>query len=375
MKNRCFLLILLLAAAVFAGCDKEDEIPAMSRTTVVAYGPDFADIQGRIYLTGGSPIERSGACWVLKSTVPADEKALEFATLDNTVQDSEVENPEPGIFQMRVTGLQPDTVYYVRFFASNKQGTFYSYPARVKTGKIYDDFCFVESGTYSMGNAGGAVDEMPVHQVELSHNFYISTKEITNAEFCEFLNKQDVSANGAKNGEKWIDMTSPDVLITLNGSSFVPKAGAGDKPAICVTWYGAEAYCKSRGGYLPTEAEWEFAAKGGLSFANFKYSGSDRADEVGWFDITELQVGGAKKSNGLGVYDMSGNVAEWCNDWYSDKAYENSVQKDPEGPKSGDAKVTRGGSYDQSPSTVTARGSMKPGTASTNVGFRVVIKL
>ena len=216
---------------------------------------------------------------------------------------------------------------------------------------------------------------MPVHQVELSHNFYISTKEITNTEFCEFLNKQDVGTNGAKNGEKWIDMGSPDVLITLDGGLFVPKAGAGDKPAICVTWYGAEAYCKSRGGYLPTEAEWEFAAKGGLSFANFKYSGSDRADEVGWFDITELQVGGAKKSNGLGVYDMSGNVAEWCNDWYSDKAYENSVQKDPEGPKSGDAKVIRGGSYNQSPSTVTARGSMKPGTASPYVGFRVVIKL
>lgn len=365
--------MLLLTTAIFTACDKDEEMPAMSRTALKAFGPDFADIQSRIYLTGDSPINRSGACWVLKSTVPADEKAIEFATLDDSVQESDA--IQTGVFQMRITGLQSDTVYYVRFFASNDQGTFFSYPVRVKTSKIYDDLTFAEAGTYFMGNAGGAIDQMPVHKVELERNFYVSTKEVTNAAYCEFLNKKKINANGTNDSELWVEMASAYVLIDHNGSAFVPKAGAENKPAIGITWHGALAYCQSRGGYLPTEAEWEFIAKGGIAFSNFKYAGSDNAEEVGWFTVPELHVGGAKKMNATNVYDMSGNVAEWCSDWYSDKAYENSVGKSPEGPKTGKAKVIRGGSYNQSPVTVTDRNSMEPGKASPYVGFRVVIKL
>lgn len=365
------LLILLLLTVLFTGCSKDDEIPAISRTTLKAYGPDFADVQGRIYLTGDSPIKRSGACWVLKSTVPVDEKALEFATLDNFVQESDAR--EPGVFQMRVTGLQSDTVYYVRLFATNDQGTFYSYPVRVKTGKIHDNFSFIEAGIYSMGNAGGAIDEMPIHKVDLENNFYMAVKEVTNTEYCKFLNKEKIDADGTIGDERWIDMTSPGVLIESDGTIFTPKAGAGDKPVVCVTWYGAQAYCQSVGGRLPTEAQWEFVAKGGLALNRFKYSGSDNAGEVGWFDVSELHLGGEKKANTLNIYDMSGNVAEWCSDWYSDKAYENSVEKSPEGPKTGKTKVIRGGSYNQNPVTVTNRSSMEPGTASPYVGFRVVI--
>lgn len=366
-------MLLLLTTALFIACDKEEEIPAMSRTALKAFGPDFADIQSRIYLTGDSPINRSGACWVLKSTIPADEKAIEFATLDDFVQEGDVK--EPGVIQMRVTGLQPDTIYYVRFFASNDQGTFLSYPVRVKTSKIYDDLTFAEAGIYFMGNAGGAIDEMPVHKVELEHNFYVSTKEVTNAAYCEFLNKKEISADGTNGSELWVDMASSYVLIEHNGSEFTPKTGAENKPAIGITWYGAQAYCHSRGGYLPTEAEWEFAAKGGLAFSGFKYAGSDTAEEVGWFNGSELHTGGAKKANAIHAFDMSGNVAEWCSDWYSDKAYENSVEKNPEGPKSGKTKVIRGGSYIQNPVTVTARSSMEPEKASPYVGFRVVIRL
>lgn len=373
MKRYISLFVLLFTVIAFAGCDKEDAIPAMSRTALLSYGPDFAEIQSRIYLTGDSPIKRSGACWVLKSTVPDDEKALEFATLEDFVQEGDAK--EPGICQMRVTGLQPDTVYYVRFFASNDQGTFFSYPVRIKTSKLYENLNFVESGIFSMGNAAGAIDEMPVHQVKLEHNFYISTKEVTNAEYCKFLNDNKIGKEGMSGDELWIDMASKDVLIDFDGNLFTPKAGAENKPAVCVTWYGAYAYCLSRGGYLPTEAEWEFAAKGGLGLNNFKYAGSDNPTEVGWFGIPELQNVGTKKSNTLGLYDMSGNVAEWCSDWYSDKAYEDSVEKNPEGPKSGETKVIRGGSYNQTPVTVTARSSMKPGTSSPYVGFRVVIKL
>lgn len=373
MKKNIFLLLLLFTAAIFTGCDKDDEVPAISRTSLKGYGPDFAVVQGRIYLTGDSPIKHSGACWVLKSTKPYDEKALEFATLDDFVQESDAK--EPGIFQMRIKGLEPDTVYYIRLFATNDQGTFFSYPVRVRTSKIYDDLTFVEAGTYSMGSAGGAVDEMPVHKVTLEHNFFISTKEVTNAEYCTYLNKARISADGKNGGELWIDMASPNVLIQSDGNTFTPKAGAENKPAICVTWEGAHAYCQSRGGNLPTEAEWEFAAQGGLTLDKFKYAGSDKSEEVAWFSASELHTGGMKAANSLNLFDMSGNVAEWCSDWYSDKAYEESLEKNPEGPKSGTKKVIRGGSYNEGPVTITARSSMDPKTVSPYVGFRVVVKL
>ena len=77
------------------------------------------------------------------------------------------------------------------------------------------------------------------------------------------------------------------------------------------------------------------------------YAGSATASEVGWFNESVLHQGGMKKANGLGIFDMSGNVAEWCHDWYSDKAYEDAPEKDPQGPKSGSKKVVRGGAYNQ----------------------------
>ena len=101
MKKNIFLWMLLLTAVIFTACDNDDEVPAMSRTALKGHGPDFADIQSRIYLTGDSPIKRSGACWVLKSTVPVDEEAIEFATLDDFVQECSAE--DAGIFQMRIS--------------------------------------------------------------------------------------------------------------------------------------------------------------------------------------------------------------------------------------------------------------------------------
>ena len=82
-----------------------------------------------------------------------------------------------------------------------------------------------------------------------------------------------------------------------------------------------------------------------------------------------------KKANGLGIFDMSGNVAEWCHDWYSDKAYEDAPEKDPQGPKSGSKKVVRGGAYNQAPVTITRRDAQQSTTASPYIGFRVVNKI
>lgn len=373
MKKSIFFTILVLATCLWTGCKEDDELPAMSRTALKSYGPDFCEIQSRLYLTGSSSIIRSGACWVLKSTKEYDPNALEFATTDDNVQEFEIN--EPDVYRMRIEGLQSDTVFYVRFFATNGEGTFYSYPVRVHTSKVYDDKVFVETGKFMMGSAAGQIDEMPIHEVEFEHNFYISKNEITNAEYCDFMNERGVETDGTVNGEEWINMKDPASQIIHDGNEFVVKNGADQLPVVCVTWFGAQAFCEASGGNLPTEAEWEFAANSGLKKMGTSYSGSATASDVAWFNETNLHKGGMKKANALGIFDMSGNVSEWCSDWYSSKAYEESLLKDPQGPKSGTKKVVRGGSYNQDPITITKRDSQAPTSASPYVGFRVVNKI
>jgi formylglycine-generating enzyme required for sulfatase activity len=99
---------------------------------------------------------------------------------------------------------------------------------------------------------------------------------------------------------------------------------------------------------LPTEAEWEFAARGGILNQGNKYSGSNTIDEVGWYKGNsggKIQPGGRKKPNELGLFDMCGNVAEWCQDYYS--VYDASQQNNPQGPNEGSSRVIRGGSWQQ----------------------------
>ena len=88
MKRSILFTFLALATCLWTGCNDDEELPAMSRTSLKSYGPTFCEVQSRLYLTGGSDIKRSGACWVLKSTKEYDEKALEFATVEDNVHES-----------------------------------------------------------------------------------------------------------------------------------------------------------------------------------------------------------------------------------------------------------------------------------------------
>ena len=172
-------------------------------------------------------------------------------------------------------------------------------------------------------------------------------------------------------------------------------------PVESVTWYDAVEYCnrlsKKEGltpcysgsgdnitcnwnanGYrLPTEAEWEYAAKGGINKDDYKYSGSNNFDEVAWYyensGVMTHDVG-TKKANSLGIYDMSGNVWEWCWDWFDEDYYSRSPRNNPTGAASGSSRVFRGGGCgsDADRASVSGRGINRPSHRHFSRGFRVV---
>ncbi len=234
---------------------------------------------------------------------------------------------------------------------------------------ISKEFVFVEGGTFRMGsNVKDDFGAAPVHNVTLS-SFFMCVHEVTQMEYQSVM------------GE--------------NPSFFT----GGSQPVDCVTWYNAVEYCNKRSvaegftpcykkkadgtytcdfasdGYrLPTEAEWEYAAKGGKKNAASNYSGGNDIDEVAWhYDNSDDQTHEVmtKESNALGLYDMSGNVHEWCWDGYA--AYTAESQTNPTGALNADNYVVRGGSCFSSAlgCRVAMRVSLSP-TDSDHVGFRVV---
>ena len=117
---------------------------------------------------------------------------------------------------------------------------------------------YVPGGTFQMGSTEGDDDEQPVHEVTLD-GFWIDKYEVTNAQFVAFLNEK---GNQEENGEEWLELEDVDCNIELTGGEFRPKNGYADHPVIEVSWCGARAYAEWVGGRLPTEAEWEKAARG-----------------------------------------------------------------------------------------------------------------
>ena len=229
------------------------------------------------------------------------------------------------------------------------------------------EMVYIQGGTFKMGNEKGYKDEMPVHNVKVN-SFFIGKYEVTTTEYREFCK------------------------ATRRVMPAEPVWGWHDKyPITGVNWNDADSYCKwlskktGKKYRLPTEAEWEYAARGGKRSKGYTYSGSNNEDEVSWYDETTDETGprqvGSKKPNELGIYDMSGNVWEWCSDIYNHEYYKKSPYDNPQGalkpPQARDDdvyRVLRGGSwyYEVSYSRVTARDGPKSGYSNKNYGFRVV---
>ncbi|GJL78761.1 MAG: hypothetical protein NPINA01_17500 [Nitrospinaceae bacterium] len=191
----------------------------------------------------------------------------------------------------------------------------------------------------------GDTDEEPVHEVILSE-FWIDKYEVTGAAFSEFLNAHQ------KESARYIEL-GPAVTIEKNGGRFQPRAGLERLPVNRVSWYGAAAFCRWVGKRLPTEAEWEKAARGTdqrmFPWGN-QWPTNDRVTfrrkfkRLG-FEVMEPVDGLPQGRSPYGAHHMAGNVWEWVADWYADDAYDQSPLKDPQGPETGISKVIRGGNW------------------------------
>lgn len=238
----------------------------------------------------------------------------------------------------------------------------------------YSELVNVIGGSFIMGSSKLNSNSKPEHPITVS-DFKIGKYEVTSMHFAEFLNAIGANSDGTHNGIKYVEITNS--YIEYEGGKFKPKMEAYNYPAIAVSWYGANEYCKYKGGRLPTEAEWEYAALGGAFKENTAFSGSDDYLKYAWTKENSEESWkpiGQKLPNKLGLYDMSGNVWEWCSDWYDEDYYQNSQQNNPTGPNEGTKKVRRGGAAINSNywSKVKARTSSDPTSTGNYLGFRIV---
>jgi formylglycine-generating enzyme required for sulfatase activity len=277
--------------------------------------------------------------------------------------------------------IQGNIKYSIIFLREKKGGFFMS---EAKNQSVPQGMVAIPAGSFMMGS-NGSDDEQPVHKVTLDA-FYMDATEVTQADY--------------------------EALMGVNPSYF---RGDGKLSVGCVTWYDAVLYCNARSkqdglepvyrytgvekgddgqcvglknpaidfsknGYrLPTEAEWEYACRAGTTT---KYYWGDNMDGAyAWWSSNsdeKTHLVGTKKPNAWGLYDMSGNVWEWCNDWYDKNYYASSSEKNPKGPDSGRCRVLRGGSCDSGDvddlrSAVRYEGDRDPDYRADNDGFRCLL--
>jgi formylglycine-generating enzyme len=219
-----------------------------------------------------------------------------------------------------------------------------SKPAPPAETAIPANFVRVEGGTFQMGTvSGGYDDERPVHTVTVK-SFYIGKYEVTQKEWYEVMGNNPSYFKGDNlpvENVSWFDAVKYCNELSQREGLTPVYSGSGDN--ITCNW-------NANGYRLPTEAEWEYAAKGGNgSPGNYTYSGSNNIDDVAWYDGNSgdrTQAVGTKAANSLGIHDMSGNVWEWCWDRYG--YYLSGSQNDPRGAGSGTDRVARGGGWSNS---------------------------
>ncbi len=257
-----------------------------------------------------------------------------------------------------------------------------------------ENMVLIKGGTFQMGANDGMPFEAPVHEVAVKP-FWIDTREVTVAEFAKFVAATNYKTDAENFGWSGVFNLETGEWERVDGANWrFPDGGKPaanpNEPVVQVSWRDAAAYAKWANKRLPSEAEWEFAARGGLT--GKKYAWGDELRPQGkpaanWWqgvfpDKNTVEDGflrrapvGSFAPNGFGLYDTSGNVWEWCADWYSDDFYKNSPRENPAGAASGAERVIRGGSWMCAENfctnyRVAARSHATPDSGLNNLGFR-----
>ncbi len=335
MRHVYLVLILLLCGVIVLGCGKDKQQPPATA------GEETATTKS---------VEKAGSAEKAESQEPASaEKSGGTGSAEKTESMEATAPAEAGS-----ATKEPESKYPKEYI-----------------GKDGAKMALIPEGAFQMGNANGDRDESPVHPVQLDA-FYMDIYEVTNAQYKKF-----VDATGHPVPRSWDD-------AALNGPN---------QPVVWVSWDDAVAYAEWAGERLPTEAEWEYAARGGLSGKLYPW-GNELPGAGGEFRANYYPLGGKSDGydktapvgsfppNKYGLYDMAGNVWELCADWYYEHwyGYEKQVLN-PQGPtdeyakSNGYVRVRRGGAWSRRGKDLTCanRGNQQPGNGDDKTGFRCVI--
>ncbi len=226
----------------------------------------------------------------------------------------------------------------------------------------------VPAGEFVMGGAGGDLDELPAHTVRLTA-FQVDRHEVSFAAYDSCVKRGACTPAHYDDG-KCLIMSPP----AFRRVRVPPQYRSPDRPVVCVTWSQARSYCRWKGRRLPSEAEWEYAALAGTRNTYAWGNASPSASRCTPVAHMSPRAVGSHQANGWGLYDMTGNVWEWTNDWYAQDYYRHSSADNPRGASVGQYRVVRGGGWYGGAAhlRVRNRGWFQPSSAEVSIGFRCV---
>ena len=332
-----YILFLFIPVSLF-GIDVKIENPRLDLDTGDGYGNNVIAVHSKLTVSGikgenfdlVAIVQDDLGNWHVDSygntvkthyTVNAPYEVTEWNDISVFLKHSNL-SPKPGRHTYKIFLY----VYYKNEWYGGVYAGAYDLTGQVSSSSPYIEMVYVEGGSFMMGATPEQEldywdDEKPVHHVRLS-NYYIGKYEVTQAQW--------------------------EMVMGTNPSYF----RGPNLPVDNVSWDDVQEFIRrlnamtGKSYRLPTEAEWEYAARGGNKRLGYKYSGSNDVESVAWYSGNsgfETHPVGTKAANELGIHDMSGNVYEWCSDWYGD--YSDGSQTNPRGPSSGSFRVLRGGSW------------------------------